>query len=1288
METDDGQYHQHDNVDVGVQQEEQQHQVEYTYENQEEHQQQHYDNAEQQEYEHEHGHVHNEDQQQQEEVQHTDYQQQYTYDNQEEQQYEQQYEQQHYNVEEHTPQQEEVQEHQQHYDADYEQQQQAVDNSTSYDEYTQTSEEQPQHDTTDNHVQHDEQLAQHQDHQDQYASYETEQQPQQEPEQAQEQGEEQGEEQPYYDQSSEGYTSPSLLSHTSQTQDSMSVYAESEGQAETDGEVASCYSPLSVHQETDSNVALSESIDVSSVGSTPEHFDETFDSTLSHRSRLIREVVSSERSFSNHLNSVITLYLEPLRNNRPAILEKEHFESIFSCIETIKQMSDEVLVELDEAIKSGNENVAKPFLSRMARYKDYLQYGKNHGIAIELIAKLMEKKPSFVTFIHGVRDTQAQQSRLDLQAYLIMPVQRMPRIKLLFNEILDQTEPEHIDYHDIKNFLEFISKATKDMNEEIRKQENKLKVEKIQNELAGGPRIISEGRVFVREGTLMKVCRKVPKPRFFFLFSDILIYATKSTPIMQSGSSTNMAQQANTHFVFHRLMKLKDIKIKDLPDKDTQKNAFQIISTTEKSFTVYTETPKEKTNWLDDLRQLGGGGGTKQGEDGVEVPVWVPDKDASKCMFCNDSFTIINRRHHCRNCGKVVCGSCSPAKKLLPHVKKDKPVRVCLYCYDFITMSGSGHGHDLSTVGGAGAPRSMTPPNPAMTGSGVRSSAMFKLNSLLGDKNSKRRSTMYPNSNGQSQDPSASSPNLTSSGGGKRDTITGKFRRLKHVIKKDGSDDRPSHSTLDRTNSDPHLITRTKPVGTPMTGSVPILPVAAPVPSRPDRNSRIISTTTPPAPTTTTAPPVVTAHPPVNNNVQPSAFNPMVAPPVPNRGLRKAPAVTQSPPPPTNNVQQIHHPHAFQQQHQLFQQQHQQYQQQQQQQHSSPPLPSKPTSPGLAPVVPRPIPTNSNTRTHTTTPTTHSQVTTPPSNVPRVASTSYKLAPVPTPVPHTTTTTEPQQRRSIPPRDSLAPVSPRKPISPRKPMASPSHNHESPSKRVGSSEIVRSSTGSVSSIIQNFNKLATTPTTSPTLQSSVQESRRKSNQMAPLDETQPAPFPRRSNPPLRPTSTNLGLATVEEVQTPPKEIQPQPATLQRRSNPPLKPMVVPTATTQANPIATPIPSSSVHQPVPRTTEPRPLPKPTGFPLMGSVTNHTTSGRALPTPPKTTSVHTQPQQPTLDPTPVTAATPTATPPTHHQPLTKEPINPSSTNSPPLRANPPPKPKSLRPNVLPPTPQKQT
>ncbi|KAG7666349.1 uncharacterized protein J8A68_000118 [[Candida] subhashii] len=43
-------------------------------------------------------------------------------------------------------------------------------------------------------------------------------------------------------------------------------------------------------------------------------------------------------------------------------------------------------------------------------------------------------------------------------------------------------------------------------------------------------------------------------------------------------------------------------------------------------------------------------------EDG---PIWQDDSSVTNCFLCNSTYHIFNRRHHCRKCGRVVCGPCS-----------------------------------------------------------------------------------------------------------------------------------------------------------------------------------------------------------------------------------------------------------------------------------------------------------------------------------------------------------------------------------------------------------------------------------------------------------------------------------------------------------------------------------------------------------------------------------------------------------------------------------------------------
>lgn len=64
---------------------------------------------------------------------------------------------------------------------------------------------------------------------------------------------------------------------------------------------------------------------------------------------------------------------------------------------------------------------------------------------------------------------------------------------------------------------------------------------------------------------------------------------------------------------------------------------------------------------------------------------WVPDEEAKDCMACRRGFTPVRRRHHCRKCGGVYCGSCSTKRFPLLDRGYSDPVRVCDKCYSEVT---------------------------------------------------------------------------------------------------------------------------------------------------------------------------------------------------------------------------------------------------------------------------------------------------------------------------------------------------------------------------------------------------------------------------------------------------------------------------------------------------------------------------------------------------------------------------------------------------------------------------
>lgn len=59
---------------------------------------------------------------------------------------------------------------------------------------------------------------------------------------------------------------------------------------------------------------------------------------------------------------------------------------------------------------------------------------------------------------------------------------------------------------------------------------------------------------------------------------------------------------------------------------------------------------------------------------------WQPDSAVSKCNYCNKGFTLLVRKHHCRNCGLIYCGDCTAHRVSLPDKGHKEAVRVCTKC--------------------------------------------------------------------------------------------------------------------------------------------------------------------------------------------------------------------------------------------------------------------------------------------------------------------------------------------------------------------------------------------------------------------------------------------------------------------------------------------------------------------------------------------------------------------------------------------------------------------------------
>ncbi|KAJ4848118.1 hypothetical protein Tsubulata_026169 [Turnera subulata] len=69
----------------------------------------------------------------------------------------------------------------------------------------------------------------------------------------------------------------------------------------------------------------------------------------------------------------------------------------------------------------------------------------------------------------------------------------------------------------------------------------------------------------------------------------------------------------------------------------------------------------------------------------VSRDFWMPDQSCRVCYDCDSQFTVFNRRHHCRLCGRVFCAKCTansvPAPSDEPRANCEDWIRVCNYCF-------------------------------------------------------------------------------------------------------------------------------------------------------------------------------------------------------------------------------------------------------------------------------------------------------------------------------------------------------------------------------------------------------------------------------------------------------------------------------------------------------------------------------------------------------------------------------------------------------------------------------
>ncbi|KAI5745202.1 hypothetical protein M8J76_009166 [Diaphorina citri] len=394
-----------------------------------------------------------------------------------------------------------------------------------------------------------------------------------------------------------------------------------------------------------------------------------------------QEVMTSEKVFVDVLSLLSKDMKEQCRSDIPEV----ELDKVITPLPQLLCLNEDLLKDIEDRINHWDTlpKISDIFVKKGPFLKLYSSYIQNFQTQCNFLDDCCSKYPLFNKKLKEFEMSELCK-KLSVKHYMLKPIQRIPQYRLLLEDYLKQLEPESVDYEDTQKALQIVCNVADHANKSMKQGDNLCKLLQIQSQL-GNYEIIKPGRVFIKEGELYKLSRRGLQERFFILLSDCLLYTS------YYGTVTGLRVNYE--------LPLNGMKV-CLPQTEDYNNEFSVIAIS-RSFTLRARSANERLEWIDAVQTA-----IKENEQhllsflnrrsltqssipelnlGKVAPLWIPDSRVSMCQRCTSVFTVTFRRHHCRACGKVVCGPCSDYLAPLEY-KKFRNFRVCEECYHYLVQ--------------------------------------------------------------------------------------------------------------------------------------------------------------------------------------------------------------------------------------------------------------------------------------------------------------------------------------------------------------------------------------------------------------------------------------------------------------------------------------------------------------------------------------------------------------------------------------------------------------------------
>eukprot|EP01103_Thecamoeba_quadrilineata_P014405 TRINITY_DN4295_c0_g1_i2.p1 TRINITY_DN4295_c0_g1~~TRINITY_DN4295_c0_g1_i2.p1 ORF type:complete len:617 (-),score=123.68 TRINITY_DN4295_c0_g1_i2:37-1887(-) len=257
---------------------------------------------------------------------------------------------------------------------------------------------------------------------------------------------------------------------------------------------------------------------------------------VKQRNNTLYEIYTTERDYCKNLDSLIQLFLNPLKviSKEPnSFITPEDVSNLFLNIEQIYNLNSNLLALITERLKDWPicSLMGDIFISMIPMMDIYLEYYLNYGNSIKTLERLSTNEE----FKNFLKDVASNPSCIhpNTSYFLIMPIQRLPRYQLLLHSLKNLTAETHVDYDNISQALLQVSKIVENINNTKRNFETQLDV---LNRIEGLDTLIPAelrsrtNRELIKEGPLNEMlltsAKKKLKLFHVILFDDLLVRAS------------------------------------------------------------------------------------------------------------------------------------------------------------------------------------------------------------------------------------------------------------------------------------------------------------------------------------------------------------------------------------------------------------------------------------------------------------------------------------------------------------------------------------------------------------------------------------------------------------------------------------------------------------------------------------------------------------------------------------------------------------------------------------------